>query len=94
MAVEASRTPGPGETVTRPPASAAETFSVCGTQLGLGGPAAAALAAPFPLPCTPARAGAPRGERREPERRGEAGRERAHDQTTPEGGHDRAGTNP
>jgi hypothetical protein len=31
---EASRAPGTGDTVTRSPASAADTFSVCGTQLG------------------------------------------------------------
>ncbi len=35
VAVEASLTPGPGETVTRAPASAAETLSAGGTQLGL-----------------------------------------------------------
>jgi hypothetical protein len=34
---EASLVPGPGDTVTRSPASAADTFSVDGTQLGEAG---------------------------------------------------------
>src|SRR5277367_4842776 len=43
VAAEASLVPGPGETVTRAPASAAETLSAAGTQLG---PATVALLAP------------------------------------------------
>src|ERR1039458_4157567 len=35
VVLEASLTPGPGETVTRPPASISETSSADGTQLGL-----------------------------------------------------------
>jgi hypothetical protein len=36
VAGEESRVPGPGETVMWPPASAAETFGVCGVQMGGG----------------------------------------------------------
>ena len=44
VVAEASLVSGPGDTVTRSPASAAETFSVGGTQLGAVGLWAAACA--------------------------------------------------